>query len=285
MNLKEFEYLGESPKYRSKQIFKVQEGDLIQYNMYFFHNWNDYEFKRPYSRFIRSILNEDMYSEYVTGNQIMKKFPLKNTNTSFLNFISTNYSAFSFIINYLNIKILEGLYTGKKIATRQLDFSDENQKNWVSEMGNALLLISRLKKELFNPGNAVFVKMYEKIEETTSDGFRSEERMKTFIKENMPNVSNVRGSSIKEDTLKGIDIYFDYNGKTYSVQQKMVDNIKLQNDIYIINKITNNKNYKTDYIGYETKAGKLYLFKNVGVNVLGTDVSKIHRSYLVAITH
>lgn len=282
MNLKEFEYIGDTPIYRSKQTFKVDEGTLIQYNMYFFHNWNEFKFKRPYSRFIKMLLNETMYSKYVVDDQILNKYPIDGTNVSFLNFISTNYSAFSFIVNYLNIKILEGLKIGKKIASRQLDFDAKGQKNWVKEMGNVISLIKRQKNNLFKQGESVFVKMYKKIEETTSDGFRSEERMRAFIQEIKPNAYNIRSGSVQQDILKGIDILFDYNGKTYSVQQKMVESVTLKNNIYTINKITNNKNYNTNYIGYETKSGKLYLFKNVGVNVLGTDISKIHNQYMIA---
>lgn len=281
MTAHQFENTETAPKYRTKQTFQVLEGDLIQYNMYFFHNWNQYKFKMPYSKFTRELLH-NMYSKYVEDGHIKKKYPLKDTNESFLNFVSTHYSAFSFIVNFLNIQILEGFYSGKKIASRQLDFDDDGtQNNWIKELNNTMSLIEKFKNKLFKSGEKVFDQIYKKIEETTNDGFRSEQRMKDYIKEINNNIYNIRSASVKDDTLKGIDILFDYNKKTFSMQHKKVATIELVDNFYFVDKITNYKTYKTDYIGFETKKGELYIFKNILVEEIGTDQCKIRSEFLV----
>lgn len=276
MNLRQFENYNEIfIKGDEKKIFKMAEGNLIQYGQYFFKGW-DRKFKLPYERFITSILN-DMYSKYVQGNYIKNKYPLEDSNHSFLNYINTHYTALSYIINYLNIKILDSLYNDKLVASRQLDFNENNQDNWARELINATKLIEKYKNDLFRPGKKIFNRMYDIIKRTTKKGYSSEDNLVEYLKNVSSKIDNIKrgGHGNFEDTIYGIDVTFDYDGKTFTLQHKKAKIVELNNDIFTINGISNNKIYRTDYISYETSKGEIYLFKNKNVVVIDSYTSKI----------
>lgn len=113
-----------------------------------------------------------------------------------------------------------------------------------------LKYISENKYDLFNVNGKYFSKIYNRLKSVSELGKDVEIKAKNIFIE----YSNSKGISIQleepteEEDKKGIDIYFIYNDKKWTIQTKTLSSIKEKNDYYSV------------YIsGYFTKINTNYL--------------------------
>lgn len=254
-----------------QKVFTTDKGDLIQYGYKYFKGWSK-RVKDAYNYDISKIIKE-IYKAYVSPDdgRIYDIHPLPNTNYSFLNYLTSHYTAVMIMVNFVNIKILEGIYDGKPIAPRQIIF-DHSKENWEQEMHKMFLVINKsLKYDMFLEGSIVFDRLKEAIFRSNRIGYDSESKMVDFLKKLSKNIINivVGGHGVKSDMVGGIDITFDYKGRTFTDQHKKCSYVDFdeQSNNYFVKGVSNVSKYTTHYLSFEDNKGEIYMFKNKNVIV------------------
>jgi len=249
----------------SSKIFFLKEGKLIQYGSFYFKNWDE-DFIKLYNKMTNMVVKYDLYNDYILkedDDRIYGIHTLPKTEYSFLNYLTSHYTAFSLIVNYLNIKILESIYNNKPIASRQLNFK-KDKSNWEDELYNYFKLIKKFKNDIFLPGNKIFDDLFNIIIKTNKMGYDSEDKMVNILRNYNKNIKNIQtgGHGKKTDIIDGVDITFEFKNKNYTIQHKKCEHVILEHNNYIVQGVSNIKNYKTDYLSFEDSKKDIYMFRN-----------------------
>jgi len=257
--------------YISKKIFNIDDKQLILYGKGFFKKW-DNEFVKCYNIYIVKLLKNDLFKDFVSksDNKIRGIFPLPEMETesdkeySFLNKMTSHYTAFSILINFINIESF-------KKSQQQILFNDD-LSNWHLEMKRFIPLCSSYKNIIFNDKELVFTELYNSICKSHIKGEKSEEKVKKLIEKILPNAKDFEkgGLGIKSDMVDGIDLSFTLNGRKMTLQNKKCGNIDYDdiNELFIIKEISGVKEYNTSFLSFEDNNGYVYLFNNKNVKFI-----------------
>jgi hypothetical protein len=234
----------------------------IKINDYHTKKWLSYQkFKRSnidnFHRLLKDVYKpighwyEKGYKKGVVGLEWDKE------NWSLLNRINTNYSALSNLINSLNEYISEnniGIkpfnFIENKFGTssfwreyeRMIDFLENNKQ----------LLLKTTK----DGGSKVINDTIEPIFRTMSIGDFGEDLVMKYLPKLNPNITNIKSpdeSGDSEDMTKGVDIKFDFKGKTYTIQVKKIKYTKKDGDVYKTYGSSIAKKYNVDYYAFVDK--------------------------------
>jgi hypothetical protein len=139
-----------------------------------------------------------------------------------------------------NISILYEIVEISKSISQTITNADE-----------LLYFIERFKYDLFSPNGRFFNRIYEKLGISSSKGRDREKEAEILFKSyaDSRGISNIeiKSTTSKED-ISGIDCYFEFNKKRYTIQTKTLSRILEDDDKYIV------------YIsGYFTKVTTNYL--------------------------
>jgi hypothetical protein len=237
----------------------------ITYDLNHFMKWND-ETKHIYRNCIESNVNM-FYSLFISEDGKLRNIPGEEREYSFLNYLNTNNFCVSIIINFLNKKILSSAKNGYVISSRQLDFTN-HPSTWLDEMKNATKLINKYKEEIF-VYSPLFLELKRMICKTVDRGKESEEKIRKYISDMYPHAINFKmgGDGDVNDMNLGIDISFDLDNKTFTIQNKKCEYIRLLSLYYMVSGVGGLKNYHTDYLSFEDKIGNIFLFENKNVEI------------------
>lgn len=270
--------------YSGKKIFNIDDKQLILYGKGFFKKW-DSEFVKYYNIYIVKLLKTDLFKDFVSksDNKIRGIFPLPEIETeidkeySFLNKMTSHYTAFSILINFINIESF-------KKSQQQILFNDD-LGNWKLEINKFISLCSSYKNIIFNDNELVFKELYNSICKSHIIGEKSEEKVKKLITKILPNVKNIEkgGLGIKSDMIDGIDLSFMLNGRKMTLQNKKCGNIDYDeiSQSFIVREISGVKEYNTSFLSFEDKNGYIYLFNNKNVQFINNqNLNIISKKYL-----
>lgn len=257
--------LTESEKITRTNTLKLETPK--HYTKWFFRGWNQDKECKLFAFATRNHLKE-LYSDCLAtkkgGKERFYNIPNDPNEYSVFNFLTTNYSGFSVVVNYLNDKIIEAAKNNKIIATRQLNFM-VGGSNWESEMRLLLVLYNDYKMEILTQqDNGVFDDIVNIIGTTTKRGYASEDDMMEFLKEVYPVAKDFKtgGNGVISDIDKGIDIQFTNSGKTETLQQKRCSDVYKGETHYFINGVGGIKLYDTTLYGFQTLNGEQFIFEN-----------------------
>jgi len=256
-----------SVKQYTAAVDKLKAEDPIEYSESYFRSWNHETVRKPFVFKTWDYL-KFLYPTYLqkVDDKRLRLFdvPGDPNHYSMLNYLASNHTAFSIIVNYFNNKIIESAKKGKLISSRQLQF-DKDGKNWVKEMAVFLTFYQRYFDEVLRPKpNGVFEHLIKVLEITNKRGYLSEAEMLKFLKNVFPLAKNFKtgGHGQTSDIEGGVDIQFDLRDETKTLQQKRCSYIYKGKRNYYVNGVGGIKLYKTSFYGFQTADNKLYIFDN-----------------------
>lgn len=233
----------------------------VDYKLDHFRNWNK-ECRDIYKNNIEINLRI-MYDNYLNEKNLIVNLPGEDEHHSFLNFLNTNETCVSLIVNYFNHRIIKCAHHGYLCFDKVLNFSNDPSL-WREEMMNLITLISKYHEEVFAPTSELYFELKKQIQKTKSKGNYSEKKIIGFLLELFPDATNIKqgGDGINSDMYNGIDIQFEHENKMYTVQNKSCKLIRETYLAYIIDGASGMKDYHTDLITFIDKTGCMYVFKN-----------------------
>jgi len=250
-------------KEADEAISRLKNEVPIEYSDSYFRSWDIKTVRQPFVFAVWELLKE-IYKEYLNEEGRLENIPHEGNEYSMLNYLSTNYKAFPYIVNYINKKIVDTAKQGKLIATHQIEFN-EDRTNWVESMEHLIFMMQKFKYEILLPDdNGVFDNIIKKIEETNKRGYLSEKEMGNFIKMLIPLAKNFEfgGHGKKSDMVDGIDIQFTVGNKINTLQQKRCSNVYKGQFHYFVGGVGGIKPYHVTYLGFQTGDDELFIFKN-----------------------
>ena len=158
-----------------------------------------------------------------------------------------------------NITILyEIVYIAKSIGNR------------IQTADDLMEFIKSQKDNLFKPSGRFFDRIYSRLGKVTEKGKEKEEKSDKLFN----NYAATKGVSVdlksptSSEDIGGIDSFFHYNGKKYTIQTKTLSSIKEDGDFYVITISGSYTEIKTDYFILIPKdSGKKYIFKGKNVKL------------------
>jgi hypothetical protein len=163
-----------------------------------------------------------------------------------------------------NISILYEIIEISKSISQTINNADE-----------LLYFIERFKYDLFSPSGRFFNKIYEKMGGSSEKGrLREKEAENLFIEyANSKGFFNIeiKSPTAKED-ISGIDCYFEFNKKRYTIQTKTLSKILEDDDKFIVYINGYLTSITTDYlILIPDNTSEKYIFKGKNVTNIDND--------------
>lgn len=197
--------------------------------------------------------------------------PWEDQRWSILNKINTNYSAFSVILNMSN-KVIKHKPSIKPFDLKNPEFGSEE---WYEEYDRFMRFLKRNSKNIFlklsdDGGSSIINKVVERISWSSSKGDKAELTTKKFLPQLNKNITNIKipdGYGDLNDMAKGIDIYFDYSGNTFTIQVKKVSNVLKLYDGFKTIGASISKPYSTDYYSLLDN-NIIYFFRNKDISLV-----------------
>lgn len=190
---------------------------------------------------------------------------------SILNRINTNYTALSIMINSINDVLDKG-----KSNIEKFDFSMEfGSKEFYVEYDRLMEFCKRNARKIFlktteEDGSTIINNIVNAIRRTKGVGDNAEKIVVDFLPKLNKKVTNIKlpeGSGDANDMVGGADVFFDFNGRTFTIQVKKVRSVNIYNKDnsvgvnYYTRGASISKHYKTDYYAILDNID-LYFFKN-----------------------
>lgn len=183
---------------------------------------------------------------------------------SILNRINTNFNALTVMINSIN-DILDS-----DIPKFDLTSSEFGSDEFYTEYDRLMDFCKRNAKNIFlktteENGSSVINNIVSAIRGTRRVGDKAEEVVTKFLPMLNKNITNIKmpdGSGDSNDMVGGADIFFDYKGKTFTIQVKKVRFINERGDRFITKGASISKHYKTNYYALLDN-NVLYFFRNM----------------------
>lgn len=243
--------------------------NIVDYNSnYFKDRWHFFLKISPDKRndiptYIRSILRskfekEDKWVERrgdILGGVHNTGHKLDNKGRSLLNYLDTNYNAFTELINFINRKIMSKDINGYT----QIDFYLSNTHR---EIGKLFDILKNYKDYIFE-NDELLTGLFTIIKRTSKYGNDAEyetiKRIKKF--DGVTDIEKMEFGHV-DDQLSGIDIKFKYNGKENAIQAKYYTDMRHQDGKYYF-RVGHPKNYKyVNILSFWNKKMGFYMFRN-----------------------
>ena len=155
--------------------------------------------------------------------------------------------------------------------------SNTNLCEWIVEKFECISIVdlfNTIREEslnLFSPEGKYFQKVLKTLTNTEAIGIRNEEfaakYLQDFLAQKQINTKVYRTETdCGDDLLRGIDLYFDYNGKVITSQVKPLKDIKISDEKIEILSSGKLKPYSVHYLLFVNfKENKVIMFRNKNV--------------------
>lgn len=193
--------------------------------------------------------------------------PWDSERWSLLNRINTNYSALSILINSTNDVLTKGNSDIPRFDFIQNPFGSAT---FYTEYNRMMDFVHRNSNNIFlklteDDGSTIINNIIKAIDRSKRIGDKAETVVSQYlplVRSGITNIKLPEGSGDSNDMIGGADIFFDYKGKTYTIQVKKVSRIKKEpyytTKTYTTVGASISKHYKTDY--YAVLDNKFLIF-------------------------
>jgi len=253
--------------------------NLVQYPASFFRDNRELLYKikvdkKTYSDIIKIILkklfkwvdgdNDTIGGVYDTG------LNGDINGRSLLNFLYSNYTNTSILINWINTQIINDVPGYNKFT--QIDFY---LSEWKNELNKLFIILLNNHEEIFANNSKILRIILRKSEQMLKIGDTAESITVKRLKES--GITNIKQSKRGDvnDYGKGIDIEFEYKGERYTVQTKTYKILLIEQNEYIFKEVSGIEKYDVDFISLYNKNHGFYMFDFDDITIINSGSLKV----------
>jgi len=195
----------------------------------------------------------------IAKKYVMEVLKGKDSERSILNYLNTNIRAITEILNWMN----ENIVSGKIKDYTQIDFYIGN---WDLEIKKFYAIFEENKRTILTSGSDIFDRIMSAMIYTSQKGGMCERETISRLSK-FDGITNLLQSEQgdKKDMTDGIDVMFDYKGKTKTVQCKSYVGIIDDGVNYVITTKSFSKKYdknKVNLLSFCNTDKGFYVFTN-----------------------
>jgi hypothetical protein len=203
--------------------------------------------------------NNKWVSSNEYGGVYNTEHPLDIGGRSLLNYLDTNYTSISILLNWINNEII------KDQKYNQIDLYNGILYD---EIKKFFQMIYKYKFIIFNNDSDILNDIFIILNKTSKYGDYIEKMTINKLKE-FNDISDIKQAKFGErlDMFGGIDITFKFNNKIWSIQCKSYGLIKKSNNkkYYIISGISHAKDYTVNLYSFYNPIYGFYIFDNKNI--------------------